>query len=81
MSLLVMLLIATGCALIGSALVPGGIPGGLLGAMVVGLLGAFLGVRLLGSFGPGLVGVSLVPTILGSALLVLLYTLVSRRFQ
>ncbi len=78
MSLLLFLIVAAICAIIASALVPGSIPGGFLVAMVCGFLGAWIGGNLLGSFGPSLAGVSLIPTILGSAILVLLLHTFSR---
>jgi uncharacterized membrane protein YeaQ/YmgE (transglycosylase-associated protein family) len=71
------LIVAAICASIGSAIVPGRIPGGFLTAMVVGVLGAWLGVRLIGQLGPVLAGVPLLPAILGSALLILIFALLS----
>ena len=79
MALLLFLIVAAICAIIASALVPGQIPGGFLVAMVCGFLGAWIGGHLMGSFGPSLAGVSLIPTIVGSAVLVLLMSLFSRR--
>lgn len=72
------LIVAAVCAIIASAVVPGRIPGGFLTAMVVGVIGAWIGSALMGHAGPVLAGVSLLPTILGSAILVFGLALVSR---
>lgn len=71
-------IIAAVCAWIAAALVPGGIPGGFLAAAVVGVIGAWMGTALMGSVGPSLAGVPLLPAILGSAVLVFLFYLVAR---
>lgn len=64
------LIVAAVCAFIAEKLVPGGVPGGFLTAAIVGIIGAWIGGSLIGHFGPDLGGVSLVPCILGSAILV-----------
>lgn len=74
---LLFLLVAGVCAIIADAIVPGRIPGGFLVAAVVGVIGAWLGDALLGTFGPILAGVAILPTILGSGLLVFILSLVS----
>ncbi len=77
LSLILFLVVAGVCAIIADALVPGRIPGGFLVAAVVGVIGAWIGGTLLGSIGPSLAGVSIIPAIVGSALLVFLLSLVS----
>jgi uncharacterized membrane protein YeaQ/YmgE (transglycosylase-associated protein family) len=76
-SFLLFLLVAGICAIIADAVVPGRIPGGFLVAAVVGVIGAWIGANLFGSIGPTLAGVSLIPTILGSAILVFLLSLIA----
>jgi len=76
-SFLLFLLIAGICAIIADAVVPGRIPGGFLVAIVVGVIGAWLGAAIFGTIGPSLAGVALIPTILGSAILVFLLSLLS----
>ncbi len=56
--------------MIADAMVPGRIPGGWIASMIVGIVGGWLGGLLLGSFGPVLSGVAIIPTMLGSALLI-----------
>lgn len=64
------LIVAAVCAIIAAALVPGRMPGGYGAATVCGVVGAWLGANLVGQFGPSLAGVSLLPTVLGAAILV-----------
>ncbi|MBX9667424.1 MAG: GlsB/YeaQ/YmgE family stress response membrane protein [Candidatus Obscuribacterales bacterium] len=71
-------LVAAVCAGIADYLAPGRIPGGFLASVIVGIIGAWIGAALMGSFGPALAGVSLLPAILGSALLIFLMSLFGR---
>lgn len=75
------LIVAAVCAFIADRLVPGTIPGGFLALAVMGIIGAWIGSLLFGSFGPDLAGVALVPCILGSALLVFGISFASRGFK
>lgn len=79
LGLILFLIVAAICAGIGSAIVPGRIPGGFLTAMVVGVIGAWVGSLLMGNFGPAVAGVALLPCILGSALLIFVLAMVSGR--
>lgn len=74
------LIVAAVCAWIAEAIVPGRIPGGFLASAIIGIIGAWIGTSLFGSFGPSLAGVSVVPAIIGSALLVFILALVSGVF-
>ncbi|MDB5097643.1 MAG: GlsB/YeaQ/YmgE family stress response rane protein [Cyanobacteria bacterium RYN_339] len=78
---LVMLLVAAIIGFVGEALVPGAMPGGWAGAIVAGLLGSALGGYMFGGLipsGPVLAGFALIPSIIGAALVVLLFGLISR---
>ncbi|WP_077328528.1 GlsB/YeaQ/YmgE family stress response membrane protein [Virgibacillus siamensis] len=46
------------------------IPGGIIGNIIVGFIGAWLGVLLLGEWGPLFKGVYILPTLIGSLILV-----------
>lgn len=74
------LIVASACAWIADMLVPGRIPGGFFASAIVGILGAWIGVSLMGTLGPSLAGVPLMPAIIGSAILVFLFSLLSNRF-
>jgi uncharacterized membrane protein YeaQ/YmgE (transglycosylase-associated protein family) len=80
-AIILFLIVAAVCALIAARLVPGTIPGGFFTAAVFGVIGAWIGGKMIGSFGPDLAGVSLLPCILGSAVLVFVLSLVSHQVK
>ena len=80
LTFILFLIVAAACAYLAEVLVPGTIPGGFFTSAIVGIIGAWVGSSVMGSFGPSLAGVALVPCILGSAILVFLLGLVSRGF-
>ncbi len=51
------------------------LPMGIFGNIIAGLLGSWLGERLLGNWGPSLAGMALFPSIIGAVILVLLTSL------
>ena len=75
------LVVAASCAWIAECLIPGLVPGGFLVTAIVGVIGAWIGGTLVGHFGPELESVSLVPTIIGSAILVFGLAVLSRGFR
>jgi uncharacterized membrane protein YeaQ/YmgE (transglycosylase-associated protein family) len=81
LSFILFVIVAAVCALIAERLVPGTIPGGFLTAAIFGVIGAWIGGKMMGSFGPDLGGVALVPCILGSAVLVFVLSLASHGFK
>jgi uncharacterized membrane protein YeaQ/YmgE (transglycosylase-associated protein family) len=81
LSFLLFLLVAAACAWLAECLVPNSVPGGFFTSAIIGILGAWVGGSMLGSIGPSLEGVSLIPCILGSAVFVFLFSLVSRGFR
>lgn len=70
-------LVAAVCAGIAEYLVPGRIPGGLLTSVIFGIIGAWIGASLMGSLGPALAGVAILPAIIGSAVLIFGFALLS----
>ncbi|MBB6637867.1 GlsB/YeaQ/YmgE family stress response membrane protein [Cohnella thailandensis] len=58
--------------IIGDALVRSRMPGGVFGSMIAGFAGAWLGILLLGAWGPVIAGFPIIPSIIGSALFVFL---------
>jgi len=70
LELLVFACLGSGCAWLAESLVPNSVPGGILVSATFGIAGAWLGSTLLGSLGPDVAGVSLVPAIFGSILFV-----------
>ncbi len=81
LSFILFLFVAAACAYLAERLVPNTVPGGFITSAVVGIIGAWVGGCLIGSFGPSLAGVSLIPCILGSAVLVFVLSLVSRSLR
>jgi uncharacterized membrane protein YeaQ/YmgE (transglycosylase-associated protein family) len=75
------LIVAAVCAWIAECVVPNSMPGGIVVSAVVGVIGAFIGGHLIGGFGPSLAGVALIPTIVGSAVLVFGCALLSSLFR
>ena len=51
------------------AVIPGRLPGGWIGAVLAGIVGGFLGSLVLGSFGPELFGVRIIPAFAGAAVI------------
>ena len=48
------------------------VPMGIIGNIIAGLVGTWIGQALLGTWGPSLAGMALVPSILGAIILVLI---------
>jgi uncharacterized membrane protein YeaQ/YmgE (transglycosylase-associated protein family) len=63
---------------IGDALVRSDMPGGMIGSIIAGFVGAWLGHFLLGTWGPVIGGFAVIPAIIGAALFVFLLGLVFR---
>ncbi|MNW14472.1 Transglycosylase associated protein [compost metagenome] len=64
--------------LIGNAIAGKEMPGCIIGSMVAGWVGAWLGALLFGHWGPVIGGFVIVPAIIGTAIFVFLLGLVSR---
>jgi uncharacterized membrane protein YeaQ/YmgE (transglycosylase-associated protein family) len=76
--LLILLIVAAVVGAIGEMIAGGKIPGGWIGSILVGLVGAWLGGYLL-HWGPMIGGIQIIPAIIGAALFVFLIRLVSGR--
>jgi uncharacterized membrane protein YeaQ/YmgE (transglycosylase-associated protein family) len=50
-------------------IVPGKMPGGMLGAVLAGLVGSWLGTLFLGQLGPKLFGLPIIPALVGATVL------------
>ncbi|HUZ03193.1 MAG TPA: GlsB/YeaQ/YmgE family stress response membrane protein [Thermomicrobiaceae bacterium] len=79
--LVVALVIAGLIGLLAERIVPGRIPYGLLGAVVAGLLGTWLGALLLGHLGPAIAGIAIIPATVGAIIVVAAAKLVFRATQ
>ena len=76
--LLVTLLIAGVVGWLAYKFVPVKLPYGFLGAVVAGLIGSWIGGWLLGEVGPELGGIAIFPALVGSLILAVFSTIVTR---
>ncbi|GAK42720.1 GlsB/YeaQ/YmgE family stress response membrane protein [Paenibacillus urinalis] len=67
--------------LIGDALVGHNMPGGILGSMIAGFVGAWIGSLLFGDFGPIIADFAVVPAIIGTAIFVFILGLIGKLFR
>jgi uncharacterized membrane protein YeaQ/YmgE (transglycosylase-associated protein family) len=78
LGLLILLIVAAVAGAIGEMIAGGKVPGGWLGSIIVGLVGAWLGGMLI-HIGPVLGGIQVIPAIIGAALFVFVIRLFSGR--
>lgn len=78
LGLLILLVVAAVAGAIGEMIAGGKVPGGWLGSIIAGLIGAWLGGMLV-HVGPVLGGIQVIPAIIGAALFVFLIRLLSGR--
>lgn len=76
MGLLWQLLIGAVIGAVAGALTSRGMPMGWIGNILAGLIGSWLGEALLGSWGPSLAGMALVPSIIGAVILVVITSMI-----
>ena len=69
LGLILMLVMAGIVGVLADKLVPGELPYGMLGAVIAGLVGSWLGTMLLGHLGPTIFGIAIIPGIIGAAVL------------
>jgi len=71
LGLLILLIVAAVAGACGEMIAGGKVPGGWIGSIIAGFVGAWLGGKLL-AFGPAIAGIQIIPAIIGAALFVLL---------
>ncbi|MBS2970924.1 GlsB/YeaQ/YmgE family stress response membrane protein [Metabacillus sp. KIGAM252] len=76
MNLIVSILVALVIGWIGDLLVKNTMPGGIIGSIIAGFAGAWLGSALLGAWGPEIAGFYIIPAIIGAAIVVFLTGLI-----
>ncbi|KRL58252.1 hypothetical protein FC95_GL001047 [Lentilactobacillus kefiri DSM 20587 = JCM 5818] len=77
-SLLWTLIIGGLIGALAGAIVSRDMPMGWIGNIVGGLIGAWLGEAIFGSWGPQLAGMAILPAIVGAVILVLVVSMVTR---
>lgn len=63
---ILMIIVAAIVGWIADLVVPGELPFGIIGSIIAGIIGAFIGSALLGNFGPQVGGIALIPAIIGA---------------
>ena len=74
LGLLILLVVAAIAGAVGEMIAGAKVPGGWIGSILAGLVGAWIGSALL-HFGPVIGGIQIIPAILGAALFVLVIRL------
>lgn len=63
-----------------AGLIPGrDVPGGIIGNIIAGFIGAWLGGLILGDWGPVVGGFAIIPAVIGSIILVLVISFILRK--
>lgn len=81
LSFILYVIMAMVIGLLAEKVTPFGVPGSWAGAIVVGMIGDWLGHYLFGSWGPYLLGFSLVPALIGAIIVVLVIGLIAKAFR
>lgn len=74
LGVIILLIVAAIAGACGELIAGGKVPGGWIGSIIAGLVGAWLGGMLI-HFGPVLGGIQIIPAIIGAALFVLVIRL------
>ena len=74
LGLLILLIVAAVAGALGEMIGGAKVPGGWIGSIIAGLVGAWIGGTLL-TFGPVIGGIQIIPAIIGAALFVLVLRL------
>lgn len=72
---IILLIIAAVCGAVGEMIGGAKVPGGWIGSIIAGLIGAWIGAMLL-RFGPVIGGIQVIPAMLGAILFVLVLRLI-----
>ncbi|WP_242220515.1 GlsB/YeaQ/YmgE family stress response membrane protein [Bacillus cereus group sp. BfR-BA-01380] len=57
------------------------VPGGVIGNIIAGIIGSWIGTKLLGTFGPVIGGFSIVPALIGSIILIFIVSFLLRMMK
>ncbi|WP_114570526.1 GlsB/YeaQ/YmgE family stress response membrane protein [Exiguobacterium flavidum] len=63
---------------VASLLIGRDVPGGVIGNIVAGFIGAMIGQSLFGTWGPDLAGFAIIPAILGAIILIFIVSIILR---
>ncbi|AJI24517.1 GlsB/YeaQ/YmgE family stress response membrane protein [Priestia megaterium] len=79
MEILWMLIVGGIIGWIASLITGRDVPGGIIGNIIAGFIGAWLGGLILGNWGPVVGGFAIIPAIIGSIILVLIVSFIMRK--
>ncbi|EKN71730.1 hypothetical protein BABA_00240 [Neobacillus bataviensis LMG 21833] len=80
-SFILTVIIAMIIGIVADKLSPVKMPGSWAGAIIAGFVGAWVGEYLFGSWGPMLVGFSLVPSLIGAFIVVIVAGIIAKLFD
>ncbi|WP_026564969.1 GlsB/YeaQ/YmgE family stress response membrane protein [Bacillus sp. UNC41MFS5] len=80
-ALILSVIIALVIGTVAGKLAPFKMPGSWAGAIVAGYIGAWIGPQLIGTWGPMVVGFSLVPALIGAIFVVIITGIIAKLFD
>lgn len=66
---------------VASLIVGRDVPGGVVGNIIAGVVGAWLGTAIFGSVGPAIGGFPIVPALIGAIILIFIVSMIMRAFR
>jgi len=57
------------------------VPGGVIGNIIAGIIGSWIGSKLLGSFGPVIGGYAIIPALIGAIVLIFIVSFLLRAMR
>ncbi|MCE4986302.1 MULTISPECIES: GlsB/YeaQ/YmgE family stress response membrane protein [Staphylococcus] len=76
MGFIIMIIVGGLIGWLAGAIVGKDIPGGIIGNIIAGLIGSAIGSKLLGTWGPVLGGVPILPALIGAIVLILIVSFI-----
>ncbi|MBF7023671.1 GlsB/YeaQ/YmgE family stress response membrane protein [Staphylococcus kloosii] len=81
MGFIIMIIVGGLIGWLAGAILGKDIPGGILGNIVAGLIGSALGSKILGTWGPVLGGVPIIPALIGAIILILIVSFILKALR
>ncbi|KYH15042.1 GlsB/YeaQ/YmgE family stress response membrane protein [Staphylococcus kloosii] len=81
MGFIIMIIVGGLIGWLAGAILGKDIPGGILGNIVAGLIGSALGSKILGTWGPVLGGVPIIPALIGAIVLILIVSFILKALR
>ncbi|ANK37766.1 MULTISPECIES: GlsB/YeaQ/YmgE family stress response membrane protein [Staphylococcus] len=81
MGFIIMIIVGGLIGWLAGAILGKDIPGGIIGNIIAGLIGSAIGSKLLGTWGPVLGGVPILPALIGSIVLILIVSFIMKAIR